>query len=277
MNKNEDNDKKLPIFSLEKAWNDSVKEHFKNHSDIREKLNREKSLLLTKNKEFIKDIKEARKKLKIPLLRPTEDRTSILIDPDSGKEAELSGYVYGKSEWYQKRFDKAIVRIREKYKLPAYFEEWVEQTLLYGKIPKHYPKTYWGLPFYAIDNPESAFKHGMTRLEKKFVIKMIILKMEIYGKTDSENYKKYKRIITLAKKSRNFQKPIKNLDLAIKLLKKPRMKEKFDEVEGKMINEKFTYDDFTQELHDKDLTPKTVKKISSNMRKKKERILAKIT
>lgn len=242
---------------------------------VREKFNKEKVTFLSKSQEFYQDIQQIRKDFAIPRLKPDEDYRTI---PVWDGEIEDSDWLHCKSNDFIDDFESRIKHILIKYGLSSAFTDWVEWQVLYDQKPKSYPHFYFELIYLLKNNPEEIERIGLTSAEKQMAKSLFADMVGIKRRPTKQKQEQYKtvkqQLDAILVSSKNKQRPMKNVQRALKTLTAGRVREEKDEYEDIIIKRKITYADIAQEVYsfkeEKKLGPV---KVAQNLRKQKQRLL----
>lgn len=239
----------------------------------RAEFNREDLTYLLRDKTFQEDIRNIRKELKIPKLKPEQDLRFVPVDfGNENKDIEQSDWIHALSEQNFNAFDSKVKWLLSKYKLPLNFYDALEGYLLYRKKPKT-PVYNLGLVSQILLDPNELKRIPLTTSEKH-LIKLYLL--DEYGEKIMKDKKlrlAYQNLVQDLAVSKNKRRKLSNFKSALKALHKPQRHEKYyDDVEGQEIEPKFTFKDLAVKEYVKVNTESEATRKAALLRKQKQRL-----
>jgi len=216
----------------------------KEYFGTRKKLN-EEFVEYVKNselsKDFRKQIKEIRKKYKIPRLNFQKDTYCYSIQLDEKSEYDVVGskWLLEKDEKTKKAFKKEIDNLINYYELPKIFFDWLECLVLYNHIPPRSPWYNWDLIFQIADDIKELNRVPLTTQEKKYIKQIFRWKMGIKRRPPKNKEKAYKIICKALKKAKkNRRRRFRTIEDALKTLeqgKSTKLESEYDFYEEKIM------------------------------------------
>jgi len=238
--------------------------------DTRKALNEEAVTYLNIEENLKNDVREIRKRLKIPKLNPRDD--IFTFDASEHSIEADSEWLFRRSSQSQEEFLSEVEQLMKKYSLPKNFYDWLQFYILYDKEPPWKPLYNWDLLEQIMKDTNESERIPLTTKEKKFVrwAFRYITKSKS-GRPKKEYQKAYGELLEALSKSKNSTRRSRVLRQAIETLDKGEIEKYYDPVEGKNVIERPTYKKLAVKI-DMDASNKERDRLAATLRKQNERL-----
>jgi len=195
---------------------------------------------LSNDEWFLSEVKDIRKKLKIPQLEEGEDERYVDLGDESFSE---SNWMKSKGSEYLKLLDDKVEYIINSLNLRVDFQEWIIRFILYGN---HESATITAVVGYKtileiLNNPNEILRIPLTTEEKNFIKFIIRSKLNITSKPLKEMSEVYRGILQLLNQSESSRRRAKTAKVAVETIKLKR-KETYDSIIPKLFSEEEEFD-----------------------------------
>lgn len=258
---------KVPDYVEQEAkqfWNSARSEQISKYFEIRTALNTEKIVFLKNHKPFIAELRKIKKGFKIPTLDPTLDIQGFDISPN--EMSSKSVWLESSSDITKDQFRNEIQALISKYKLPSYWDEWLEGSILYGVVFEYAPL----FSVHEITN-EKLSNLSLTSQEKSF-LRSYYKRYYTKGKVPKKIYQLFKQ--ALNKAPTNKQRRSRSLKTAVATLKHGKARNTYDWATQRLIKGKVSHKDLVAKIFNSKYESKVgTDKLANRLRKQKQRLL----